>query len=118
MDGQGNFMVSLPSTLFPFISRPLSFMTAGCTPGNGSEACAGFNLVTFAIGEIINPPVSVCHHVSMIGQFPFPIFLSYQCQASSLIGSPTVPNTFKEERSCRSTKLSGAFSRERIAVGA
>jgi hypothetical protein len=50
--------------------------------GNGKEAYVGFVGVTKAIGEIIIPPVSVCHHVSTTGHFisyvvvvPVPSFL-------------------------------------------
>src|SRR5580765_3477759 len=118
MDGHGNLMASRPSTLFSMSSFPFSSITAGCTPGNGNDACAGFNLVTLAIGEIIKPPFSVCHHVSTIGHFPLPMYLSYQCQASSLIGSPTLPITCSEERSYFSTKSSEAACKERMAVGA
>ena len=52
----------------------LQSMTAGCTPGSGNVACAGFNLVTFAIGDIIMAPVSVCHQVSTMGQRLPPMF--------------------------------------------
>jgi hypothetical protein len=48
---------------------------------------------------IIMPPVSVCHHVSTMGQFSFPIVLKYHIQTSGLIGSPTVPNRRSEDRS-------------------
>ena len=48
---------------------------------------------------IIMPPVSVCHQVSTIGQRPLPMCLSNQCQASSLIGSPTEPSTRRLLRS-------------------
>src|SRR4051812_46720794 len=68
--------------------------------------------------EINIPPVSVCHQVSTIGHFFFPTCSSYQCHASSLIGSPTVPNTFKEERSVPSNGLRPKPMSERIAVGA
>ena len=65
-------------------------------PGIGKVAKLGLEGVTPAKDEIKIPPVSVCHHVSTIGHFSFPIFLLYQFQASSLIGSPTLPNTFNE----------------------
>ena len=64
-----------------------------CQEG-GNVAKVDLAGVTPAKFEIITPPVSVCHQVSTMGHFPFPIALSYQCQASSLIGSPTVPSTF------------------------
>ena len=46
-------------------------------------------------------PVSVCHHVSTIGQRPPPMFSWYQIHASGLIGSPTEPSRRSFERSCR-----------------
>ena len=81
-------------------------------------AYVGLSFVTPASEESIIPPVSVCHQVSTIGHFDLPTFLSYQFQASSFIGSPTVPRTFKEERSLLSTKEIGCFARALIAVGA
>src|ERR1700739_3456223 len=64
------------------------------------------------------PPVSVCHQVSTIGQCFVPICSSNQCQASSLIGSPTEPNFLSELRSLLSTKPRPKLISERIAVGA
>src|SRR5215213_4285135 len=68
--------------------------------------------------ESIMPAVSVCHQVSTIGHFFLPMCSSYQCQASSLMGSPTVPNTCNDERSllCKGSKPKPI--NERIAVGA
>ncbi len=43
-------------------------------------------------GEIMRPPVSVCHQVSTIAQRSLPTCLWYQSQASGLIGSPTEPS--------------------------
>ena len=63
------------------------------------------------------PPVSVCHHVSTMGLSFLPTLLLYQCQASSLMGSPTEPNTLSEERSYFSTSSKGSFANARIAVG-
>src|SRR5215217_5266598 len=71
-----------------------------------------------AILEIKIPPVSVCHQVSTIGHFFFPTCSLYQCQASSLIGSPTVPNIFNDERSFPSNGFNPKPISERIAVGA
>ena len=45
-------------------------------------------------------PVSVCHHVSTIGQRPPPMCSWYQTHASGLIGSPTEPSNRSDERSC------------------
>ena len=52
---------------------------------------------------------SVCHHVSTIGQLPLPTVWKYHRHASGLIGSPTVPKSFKEERSCFSTGPGPSF---------
>ena len=69
-------------------------------------------------GVMMWPPVSVCHMVSTIGQRPPPIFSWYQIHASGLIGSPTVPRTFRLERSCFAGCPSPHFMNARIAVGA
>src|SRR6476620_298009 len=97
--GQGALMQRFPAAGLPVTSVPFSSTKIGCTPGNGNVAKDGFAGVTPARFEIKVPPVSVCHQVSTIGHFFLPTCSSYQCQASSLIGSPTVPNTFNDERS-------------------
>ena len=51
-------------------------------------------------GVIMIAPVSVCHHVSTIGQRSAPITLWYQSHAFGLIGSPTEPSSLSDERSC------------------
>ena len=51
-------------------------------------------------GEIRMWPVSVCHQVSTTGQRSPPITFQYQSQAFGLIGSPTVPSSRSDERSC------------------
>ena len=66
----------------------------------------------------MNMPVSVCHQVSMIGQFSLPITRWYQRHASGLIGSPTVPSSRSVERSCRLGHASPKRISPRIAVGA
>ena len=48
---------------------------------------------------IMIAPVSVCHHVSTIGQRSPPTTLRYQSQAFGLIGSPTVPSSRSYDRS-------------------
>jgi hypothetical protein len=63
------------------------------------------------------PPVSVCHHVSTIGQFPLPIVLKYHCHTSGLIGSPTVPNKRRDDKSNDLGVLSPNFMYIRKAVG-
>src|SRR6476660_8015400 len=116
--GHGKLMHRLPETWFPWISWPCSSINTGWIPGNGNVANAGFVGVTNGIGVIIMPPVSVCHQVSMIGQRFLPTWLLYQCQASSLIGSPTEPITFSVDRSYFSTQSILSFASERMAVGA
>src|SRR5690606_34334956 len=91
---------------------------AKATPGNGSVAKLGFDGVMPAKFEIRIPPVSVCHQVSTIGHFFLPIFSLYQCHASSLMGSPTVPNTFSELKFLSFTNSSPCAIKLRRAVGA
>ena len=108
-------IVSSPSAT---ISFPFSSTKTICNPGIGRVAQLGTAGVIPARLEINVPPVSVCHQVSTIGHFFFPTFSSYQCHASSLIGSPTVPKTFKELRffPCKGPKPKPI--KLRIAVGA
>ena len=87
-------------------------------PGNGTVAEPGLRRDTPGSGVIRIPPVSVCHHVSTIGQRSPPITFQYQSQASGLIGSPTVPSRRSDERSCRRGYSSPIFTNERISVGA
>src|SRR5450432_814575 len=118
IDGQGNLTQRLPPAPLPFTSSPFSSTSNGCIPGKGKVAYEGLAGVMPAMLEIIMPPVSVCHQVSTIGQRPFPICSSYQCQASSLMGSPTVPNTRRLERSLFFSGSKPKPIRLRIAVGA
>ena len=69
-------------------------------PGKGTVADPGLSVVSPGSGVIMMPPVSVCHHVSTIGQRPPPMCFQYQTHASGLIGSPTVPSRRSELRSC------------------
>ena len=69
-------------------------------------------------GVIMIAPVSVCHHVSTIGVREPPMCSWYHIQASGLIGSPTVPRTRTDDRSCRSGYSFPHFMKARIAVGA
>ena len=91
---------------------------AACTPGSGSVQEPGLVEVTPGTGEIMMPPVSVCHQVSTMGQLPLPITRWYHIQASGLMGSPTVPSSRKEERSYFPGSSSPSFISARIAVGA
>ena len=77
----------------------------------------GLVVVDSGTGEIMMPPVSVCHQVSTMGQQPPPMCLWYQIQASGLIGSPTVPRSRSDERSCCSANCGPYFIWARIAVG-
>ncbi len=63
-------------------------------------------------------PVSVCHHVSTIGQCSPPMTTWYQSHAFGLIGSPTVPSSRSEDRSCSAALSAPHFMHARIAVGA
>ena len=78
----------------------------------------GFVAVIPGRGVIKIMPVSVCHHVSTIGQRSRPTFSWYQIQASGLIGSPTVPITRREERSYLAGQSAPQRMKVRIAVGA
>src|SRR2546423_5088963 len=88
----GHGLVSTKNPLPTFTGFPLSSTTAADTPGNGRVAEPGFAAVAPGNGEIRMPPVSVCHHVSTMGQRPSPTTRWYQSQTSGLIGSPTVPS--------------------------
>jgi hypothetical protein len=88
------------------------------TPGYGKVAEPGFVVVIPGRGVIRIIPVSVCHHVSTIGQCSWPMFCWYHSQASGLIGSPTEPSKRRDERSCPAGHSSPCFMKARIAVGA
>src|ERR1700754_475339 len=118
MPGHGNLIHKLPLTLLPSITCPCSSTSTGCTPGNGKVAYPGLVGVTPAMGDIIKPPVSVCHQVSTMGHCLWPIFSSNQCHASSLIGSPTEPSFLSELKSLPSNISSPKLMSERMAVGA
>src|SRR5579864_7128709 len=87
-------------------------------PGNGCVALPGGVDVMPGKGEIMMPPVSVCHQVSTTGQrFP-PMNSRYHIHASGLIGSPTDPSRRSDDRSCFCGYCSPHFMNVRIAVGA
>ena len=111
-------MHKLPSTPLPSIISPSLLTRIGSTPGRGKVAYEGFSGVIPARGEIRIPPVSVCHHVSTIGHCFLPMWSLYQCHASSLMGSPTVPRTLKLLRSLDVTKPKSQACKALIAVGA
>ena len=87
-------------------------------PGSGLVAEPGFADVTPGSGEIMMWPVSVCHQVSTIGQRSPPITFQYQSHAFGLIGSPTVPSSRSDDRSCFCGCSIPHFMHARIAVGA
>src|SRR5579862_7081941 len=72
---------------------PSRVTTSALTPGRGNVAEPGFVGVAPGSGEIRIMPVSVCHHVSTMGQRPRPTFSRYHIHASGLIGSPTEPSS-------------------------
>src|SRR4051812_44406054 len=73
IDGHGFRMMSLPPTFGP-TSLPFSSTIAASTPKKGRVALPGLAGVAPGRGEIMMPPVSVCHQVSTIGQRPPPTF--------------------------------------------
>ena len=77
------------------ISFPLSSYRDGLIPKKGRVAEPGLVGVTPAIGDIRIDPVSVCHQVSMTSHELLPTISNYQCHASGLMGSPTVPKTLR-----------------------
>ena len=114
--GHGFVSTSSPppvSTRLPSASR-----TSANTPGNGCVAEPGTVVVMPGSGVIMIMPVSVCHHVSTIGQRSRPMFLWYQIHASGLIGSPTDPSSRSVDRSRPAGHSVPHFMNARMAVGA
>src|SRR6185436_5287666 len=97
---------------------PSRVITSASTPGNGSVPEPGLVGVAPGSGVIMIAPVSVCHHVSTIGQRFLPMIARYHIHASGLIGSPTVPSNRSDERSCFKGHCSPHLMNARIAVGA
>ena len=87
-------------------------------PGSGKVAEPGLVVVAPGSGEIMMAPVSVCHHVSTIGQRSPPMCVRYQIHASGLIGSPTEPSSRSDDRSWAAGGSVPHFMNVRIAVGA
>src|ERR1041384_6278732 len=117
MLGQGLRITSLPP-VFRGTALPLSSTTSGKTPRNASVAVPGLVGVAPGNGVIMIPPVSVCHHVSTMGQRFLPMVSLYQIQASGLMGSPTVPSRRNELKSCLLGHSTPHFINARMAVGA
>jgi hypothetical protein len=99
MLGHGRLITRNPPA-FAGTSFPCLSTTAPSIPGSGLVALPGLVASAPGSGEIMIAPVSVCHHVSTIGQRPPPITVWYHIHASGLIGSPTLPSRRSEERSC------------------
>src|SRR3954452_11146242 len=116
MPGHGRRSVRKPPPSLT-ISASL-FTTAALMPGNGCVAEPGFVVVMPGSGVIMMCPVSVCHHVSTIGQRSPPITLWYQAHARGLIGSPTDPSSRSDDRSCLFGYSSPHLMQARMAVGA
>src|SRR5512144_1212881 len=115
MLGHGVRKTRKPPSVVGFPS--LSTMSA-TTPGNGRVAEPGFVGIAPGQGEIMIAPVSVCHHVSTMGQRLPPMTSRYHIHASGLIGSPTLPSRRNDERSCLRGHSSPHLMKVRIAVGA
>jgi hypothetical protein len=105
--------------VFAGTSCPVSSTIDICNPGIGRVPEPGFNGIVSKPGkaDINIPPVSVCHQVSIIGHFSFPIILKYHLQTSGLIGSPTLPKSLRDERSDEFGSSSPNFINIRSAVG-
>src|SRR5918995_7062635 len=99
MPGHGFFNTRYPPSFGP-TGTPSRVITSASIPGRGLVAEPGLVGVAPGSGEIMIAPVSVCHHVSTMGQRPLPMVSLYHIHASGLIGSPTVPSRRREDRSC------------------
>src|SRR3989441_8003378 len=117
MPGHGLLITRYPPSFGP-TAFPSRVITSASIPGNGFVAEPGFVGVAPGSGVIMIAPVSVCHHVSTMGQRPLPMISRYHIHASGLIGSPTVPSKRRLERSCFRGQCSPHLMNARIAVGA
>ncbi|KAG1079578.1 hypothetical protein G6F40_016257 [Rhizopus arrhizus] len=72
--GHGRLMTRNPPLPLS-TSPPVSSTMAAAMPGSGSVHEPGLVGVAPGSGVIMWPPVSVCHHVSTIGQRSRPTFL-------------------------------------------
>src|SRR5215203_4723075 len=97
---------------------PLSLRISALMPGKAWVADPGLVRVMPGSGVMAIAPVSVCHHVSTIGQRLLPMCRWYQIQASGLIGPPTEPINRSERRLCLAGQSVPHFIKARIAVGA
>src|SRR5262245_11672548 len=110
-------MTRYPPWSVPTETPSLVWMS-GTIPGKGSVADPGLVGMAPGTGVTIIAPVSVCHHVSTIGQRSLPMTLWYHIQASGLIGSPTLPKSLRLDMSYLSGHCSPHLMKVRIAVGA
>src|ERR1035437_3222477 len=117
MLGHG-FRTTKNPPVFAGHSLPSRSTTATSTPKNGRVQLPGFVGVIPGSGVTMIAPVSVCHHVSTIGQRPPPITSLYHSHAFGLIGSPTDPRRRSEERAGLSGHFAPHVMHARIAVGA
>ena len=117
MPGQG-FSITRKPPSGGLTGLPSSSQTSAWMPGKGRVAEPGLVWTAAGSGVIRIPPVSVCHQVSTIGQRSPPITRWYHIQASGLIGSPTVPSSRSDERSCFFGCSSPSRTKVRMAVGA
>src|SRR5829696_4928874 len=99
-------------------ASPASSTMSAPMPGMGAVALPGLAMLTPGRGVIMIAPVSVCHQVSTIGHRPPPMYSQYQTHASGLMGSPTLPRSSNDDRSCLSGYSDPHFMNVRMAVGA
>src|SRR5688572_28533720 len=115
MLGHGRLITRYPP-LFVGTDLPSMSTTSASIPKNGKVAVPGLVGIAPGSGAIIVAPVSVCHHVSTIGQRFLPMTSRYHIHASGLMGSPTVPNKRNESSLRALGNASPAFINARIAV--
>src|SRR6185436_8862740 len=115
--GHGRLMTRMPPLPLPTGCAVSSTISAKM-PGSASVAYPGLVGGAPGSGEIMWPPVSVCHQVSTIGQRTPPTVSWYHIHASGLIGSPTVPRIRSDDRLYFFGRSPPALISERIAVGA
>src|ERR1017187_9544823 len=117
MPGHGRLMTRNPPEPSGTGLPPTRTISA-TAPGDGFVADPGLVAIAPGIGESMMCPVSVCHHVSTIGQRLPPMVSRYHIHASGLMGSPTVPSKRRLLMSCFFGHSSPHFTNVRIAVGA
>src|SRR5580693_4887863 len=117
MDGHGRLITKKPPEPRG-TGWPSRFTTSAIIPGNGRVADPGLVAIAPGNGVIKMAPVSVCHHVSTMGQRPRPITSRYHIHASGLIGSPTLPSRRRLFISYLRGHCSPRRMKARIAVGA